>query len=176
MASSSVNITSEKQKLSELKSVVLHLKEKSFKSIITWKRTKCMVNDLEIFEAIVLSTLTPAYSLSEFHIFLKEQGLTVCMKTRLFSVEFPKSLFLKKIKEKSEKSFIKNMDFMEENQDLIYNTIKRVQLKLERAIKINKQIKLELAKSETKTLNMVEKITCKPNEESFQLIEMLTDS
>lgn len=176
MASSSVKMTSEKEKSSELKSVVFHLKEKSFKSIVVWKGTKCMVHDLELFEAIVLSTLTPAYSLADFHIFLKGQGLEVCMKERLFSVEFPKMMFLKKKKKKLEKSFIKNIDFMEENQNLIYHTIKRVQLKLERAIKINQQIKLELAKSETKQLNMVEKITWKQDEDSFQLLEMLSDT
>ncbi|OMJ69009.1 hypothetical protein SteCoe_33381 [Stentor coeruleus] len=176
MTSSSVKMTNEKQKSSELKSVVSHLKEKSFKSIIAWKGIKCMVRDLELFEAIVLSTFNPAYSLADFHIFLKGQGLTVCMKTGLFSVEFPKSLFLKKKKEKFEKSFIKNIDSMEENQNLIYHTIKRVQLKLERAIKINQQIKLELAKSETKQLSMFEKITWKQNEDNFQLLEMLSDT
>jgi hypothetical protein len=143
---------------SRLTAIVDHIKDRSFKAFIAWKGETCTVNDLELFESIVISTLMPDATLSTFFAVLNELRIRHSFPSEtVLQIFFPARPKQKLVQPISTNPILRHIDEIEIRQERLYHAIVRVKEKMERAIKINRQIKIEFRKSEEfqlKFLNM----------------------
>ena len=132
----------------EIMSIKRHLKERSFKAFIMWRGRVCTIRDLDIFQSIVLTTLTPKYSLDELIEVLKRHSLCIIFSEHSLIVKFPLT-HPKKVSHHSceENSPFKDIDLIEAKQKNILSCILSTQERLARAMEINLLLKVELARS-----------------------------
>lgn len=143
--------------------IIAHLKENSFNSFITWDGMNCVISNLEIFPSVVLSTLINGYTLDSFIKELETNSIKHILKNNSLSIYFPNIKQKVRRRSRSGNPILNRLEEIEIKQESLFAAILRAQEKLERAIRINKQIKIELKKSDEYQRNLIEERSKDPN-------------
>jgi hypothetical protein len=154
--SSSVILSDQLNTGCDINEIMSHLREVSFKSFISWRGTKCTINNLDLFSTVVMTTLNPCYTFPEFIELLNNQNIKYKQTKRTLKILFPTARATVAKKSSSTSFILKNMEEMEFKQEKLYQSILRAKDKLERALRVNKQIKIELKKSEELQKSMID--------------------
>lgn len=125
-----------------------HLQEESFSKIISWKGQVCTILNLEIFTSVALSTLFSSCTLELFLEILDNNRIKYFQSVNDLTIIFPDDKEKQVKRSRSGNPIFKKFDEIEAKQARLFASILRAQEKLERAIRINNQIKLELKKSD----------------------------
>jgi hypothetical protein len=136
--------------------IISHLQENSFNSFITWSGQNCLITNLEIFPSVVLTTLFKGYTLETFTQLLETLSIKYTLKKNTLKIIFPNIKQKIRKRSRSGNSILGKFSEIELKQEKLFAAILRAQEKLERAIRINKQIKLELKKSDEYQRNLIE--------------------
>ncbi|OMJ88820.1 hypothetical protein SteCoe_9117 [Stentor coeruleus] len=128
--------------------IIRHLQEASFKPFINWKGRMCCISNMDLFASIVLPTLNSKYTIESFIQLLRGLNIAFKKSDTFLKIICPGIHGKLRSRSRSQNPIMKSFDKIEIKQEKLYSTIVRTQEKLERALKINRQIKLELKKSE----------------------------
>ena len=143
--------------------IIAHLKENSFNTFIVWNGMNCVISNLEIFPSVVLSTLINGYTLDSFIKELQTYSIKHILKDNSLSISFPCIKQKLRRRSRSVNPILNRFEEIEIKQERLFSAILRAQEKLERAIRINKQIKIELKKSDDYQRNLIEERSKNPN-------------
>lgn len=125
-----------------------HLKEESFNKIIEWKGMVCTILNLEIFTSVVLSTLFNNCTIEMLLEALDHSKVKYYLSENDLVIIFPDDKEKQIKRSRNGNPIFKKFDEIEAKQARLFASILRAQEKLERAIRINNQIKMELKKSD----------------------------
>ncbi|OMJ76080.1 hypothetical protein SteCoe_24643 [Stentor coeruleus] len=128
--------------------IIRHLKEASFKPFINWKGQMCCISNMDLFASIVLPTLNSKYTIESFTQLLRSFNISFKKTNTSLKIICPEAHGKLRSRSRSQNPIMKSIEEIEIKQDKLYSAIARTQEKLERALKINRQIKFELKKSE----------------------------
>ena len=147
--------------------IIAHLQENSFNSFIEWNGMNCKISNLEIFPSVVLSTMINGYTLDSFTKELESHSIRHILKKNSLTIFFPNIKQKIRRRSRSGNSILNKFDDIEMKQEKLFASILRAQEKLERAIRINKQIKIELKKSDEYQRNLLEERSKESNIEEY---------
>lgn len=128
--------------------IIRHLQEASFRPFINWKGRMCCISNMDLFASIVLPTLNSKYTVESFTQLLKNLNIAFKKSDTFLKIICPGPHGKLRSRSRSQNPIMKSIEEIEIKQEKLYSTIVRTQEKLERALKINRQIKFELKKSE----------------------------
>jgi hypothetical protein len=103
---------------------------------------------MDLFASIVLPTLNSKYTVESFTQLLKNLNIAFKKSDTSLKIICPGAHGKLRSRSRSQNPIMKSIEEIEIKQEKLYSAIVRTQEKLERALKINRQIKFELKKSE----------------------------